>query len=89
MSPAARIPSVHPGYQVPFADRIRREAGIATGAVGMIRSADQAAEILGNERADIVFVGRSVLADPAWTLRAADTLGVPLDLPVQYQRSRG
>ncbi|MGI4945546.1 MAG: NADH:flavin oxidoreductase/NADH oxidase [Janthinobacterium lividum] len=88
VSPAARIPSVHPGYQVPYADRIRREAGIATGAVGMIRSADQAEEILGNERADIVFIGRSVLADPAWTLRAADTLGVPLDLPVQYQRSR-
>lgn len=88
VSPAARIPSVHPGYQVPYADRIRREAGIATGAVGMIRSADQAEEILGNERADIVFIGRSVLADPAWTLRAADTLGAPLDLPLQYQRSR-
>ena len=88
VSPAARIPSVHPGYQVPYADRIRRDAGIATGAVGMIRSADQAEEILGNERADIVFIGRAVLADPAWTLRAADTLGAPLDLPVQYQRSR-
>ncbi len=88
VSPAARIPSVHPGYQVPFADRIRREAEIATGAVGMIRSADQAAGILANERADIVFIGRAVLADPAWTQRAADTLGVPLDLPVQYQRSR-
>ena len=88
VSPAARIPSVHPGYQVPYADRIRRDAGIATGAVGMIRSADQAEEILGNERADIVFIGRAVLADPAWTLRAADTLGAPPDLPVQYQRSR-
>ena len=88
VSPAARIPSVHPGYQVPYADRIRRDAGIATGAVGMIRTADQAAEIVANERADIVFIGRAVLADPAWTLRAADTLGAPLDLPVQYQRSR-
>jgi len=88
VSPEARIPSVHPGYQVPYADRIRRDAGIATGAVGMIRSADQAAEIVANERADIVFIGRAVLADPAWTLRAAETLGAPLDLPVQYQRSR-
>jgi 2,4-dienoyl-CoA reductase-like NADH-dependent reductase (Old Yellow Enzyme family) len=88
VSPAARIPSVHPGYQVPYADRIRRDAGIATGAVGMIRTADHAAEIVANERADIVFIGRAVLADPAWTLRAADALGAPMDLPVQYQRSR-
>ena len=88
VSPAARIPSVHPGYQVPYADRVRREAGIATGAVGMIRTAEQAAEIVANGRADLVFIGRAVLADPAWTLRAAETLGVPLDLPAQYKRSR-
>ena len=89
VSPAARIPSVHPGYQVPFADRIRREAGIATAAVGMIRAPEHAAEIIANGRADLVFVGRTVLADPAWTLRAAEALGVKLDLPPQYQRARG
>lgn len=88
VSPAARIPSVHPGYQVPYADRIRREAGIATGAVGMIRAPEHAAEIIANGRADLVFVGRAVLADPAWTLRAAEALGVKLDLPPQFRRAR-
>jgi len=88
VSPTARIPSVHPGYQVPYADRVRREAGIATGAVGMIRSPELAAEIVANGRADLVFVARAVLADPGWTLRAAEALGVTLELPSQYKRSR-
>ncbi len=87
VSPAARIPSVHPGYQVPFADRVRREAGIATGAVGMIRTAELAEEIIANERADLVFVARAVLADPAWPLRAAASLGMTLPLVPQYQRA--
>ncbi len=88
VSPAARVPSVHPGYQVPFAERVRTEAGIATGAVGMIRGAEQAAEIVANGRADLVFVARAVLADPAWTLRAAEALGVRIELVKQYQRAR-
>ena len=88
VSPAARIPSVHPGYQVPFAERLRNEAGIATGAVGMITGPEQAAEIIGNGRADLVFIGRAVLADPAWTLRAAAALGVKVDLVNQYLRAR-
>ncbi len=88
VSPAARIPSVHPGYQVPFAERVRAEAGIATGAVGMIRGAEQAAEIVANGRADLVFVARAVLADPAWTLRAAEALGVRIELVKQYSRAR-
>jgi len=88
VSPAAHIPSVHPGYQVPFAERVRTEAGIATGAVGMIRGAEQAAEIVANGRADLVFVARAVLADPAWTLRAAEALGVRIELVKQYARAR-
>lgn len=88
VSPAARVPSVHPGYQVPFAERVRSEAGIATGAVGMIRGAEHAAEIVANGRADLVFVARAVLADPAWTLRAAEALGVRIELVKQYQRAR-
>ena len=88
VSPAARVPSVHPGYQVPFAERMRREAGIATGAVGMIRAPEHAAEIVANGRADLVFIGRAALADPAWTLRAAEALGVELPLVPQYQRAR-
>lgn len=87
VSPAARIPSVHPGYQVPFAERLRSEGGIATGAVGMISAPEHAAEIVANGRADLVFIGRAVLADPAWTLRAAKALGVAVPLVPQYQRA--
>ncbi len=84
-SPAQAVPT-HPGYQVPFAERVRREAGIATGAVGMIRTPDHAAEILANGRADLVLLARALLADPAWPMRAAKALGVVLPWPPQYAR---
>ena len=87
IEPTMRIPSLHPGYQVPFAERVRRDSGMMTGAVGLIRTPELAAEIVANERADLVFIGRSVLADPAWPLHAAKTLGVKLDLVPQYQRA--
>ena len=87
IAPQQKIPSLHPGYQVPFAEAIRREAGIATGAVGMIRDADHAAEILANGRADLVFLARALLADPAWPLYAAKHFGVPVRLPPQYARA--
>ena len=86
VSPDVRIPT-HPGYQVPFAERIRRDAGIATGAVGLITEPTHAEEIVANERADLVFVARVVLADPAWPLRAAKALGVKPDLPPPYWRA--
>jgi len=82
-----KITSLHPGYQVPFADTIRREAGIATGAVGLITSPEHAAEIVANGRSDLVLIARALLADPAWPLRAAKTLGAPLDLMPQYKRA--
>jgi 2,4-dienoyl-CoA reductase-like NADH-dependent reductase (Old Yellow Enzyme family) len=82
-----KIPSLHPGYQVPFADAIRREAGIATGAVGMITEPTHAAEILANGRADVVLLARALLADPAWPLRAAKALGLKPDLLPQYLRA--
>ena len=72
---------------MPFAERIRAETGMLTGAVGLIRSPEMAAEIVANGRADIVFIGRAVLADPAWPLRAAAALGVKLELVPQYQRA--
>ncbi len=81
------IPSLHPGYQVPYAEAVRHEAGIATGAVGLITSPEHAEEILGNGRADLIFLARAVLADPIWPLRAALALKAPLDIPGQYQRS--
>ncbi|MCB8879311.1 NADH:flavin oxidoreductase/NADH oxidase [Acidisoma cellulosilytica] len=87
ISPEQKIPSLHPGYQVPFAEIIRREAGIATGAVGLIEQPTHAAEIIANERADIVLLARAVLADPAWPLRAARRLGVEVDLPGPYGRA--
>ncbi|MCW3477621.1 NADH:flavin oxidoreductase/NADH oxidase [Limobrevibacterium gyesilva] len=82
-----KIPSIHPGYQVPFADAVRQRAGIATGAVGMITAPEHADEIVANNRADLVFVARALLADPAWPLRAARQLGAQLDLVPQYRRA--
>jgi 2,4-dienoyl-CoA reductase-like NADH-dependent reductase (Old Yellow Enzyme family) len=82
-----KIPSLHPGYQVPFADAIRHRAGIATGAVGMIAEPTHAEEILANGRADVVLLARALLADPAWPLRAAKALGVKPELPSQYLRA--
>ena len=87
IAPHVKIPSIHPGYQVPYAERLRREAGIATGAVGMIRTPELAEEIVQNGRADLVFLARALLADPAWPLRAATALGVQPHLVPQYQRA--
>lgn len=86
ISPDVRIPT-HPGYQVPFADAIKHRANIATGAVGLITEPTHAAEIVANDRADLVFVARVLLADPAWPLRAAKALGVKPELPPPYWRA--
>jgi 2,4-dienoyl-CoA reductase-like NADH-dependent reductase (Old Yellow Enzyme family) len=82
-----KIPSLHPGYQVPFAEAIKHRARIATGAVGMITEPTHAEEILANGRADVVLLARAVLADPAWPLRAAKALGVKPGVPSQYLRA--
>ena len=76
-----------PGYQVRFADEIRRQAGVPTGAVGLIVDAVQAEEILFHERADAVFLARAMLRDPYWPRHAASTLGVELPWPDQYKRA--
>lgn len=85
--PGAKIPD-GPGYQVPFAARIRREAGIATGAVGRITRPEQAEEILSSGQADLVFLAREMLRDPYWPIHAAQALHAPVPLPKQYLRSR-
>ena len=78
---------VHPGYQVPLAEAVRRDAGIATGAVGLINSPDSAEEIIANGRADLVLLGRSMLHDPHWPLHAANALKAKsVPWPVQYER---
>lgn len=81
--PDARIP-VAPGFQVPFARRIRHEAGIATGAVGMITEPGQANAILAEGDADLVFLARQLLREPYWTLRAQQDLGEPQTWPIPY-----
>jgi len=86
--PDAKIP-LAPGYQVPLAERIRREAGVATAAVGLITTAAQADEIIRTGRADLVLIGRESLRDPNWPLRAARELGADAKLfaPRQYIRA--
>jgi len=86
--PDAKIPA-GPGFQVPFAERIRREAGILTAAVGMITEPTHADEIVRNGRADLVLLARELLRDAQWPLRAARALGQGenLEPPVQYERA--
>ena len=85
--PNATIP-LAPGYQVPFAARIRREAGIATGAVGLITEAAQAEHILADGSADLIFLARALLRDPYWPLHAAHELGIDVAWPPQYLRAK-
>ena len=84
----AQIP-VGPNYQVPFAERIRREAGVPTGAVGLITMPEQAESILQSGQADLIFIAREFLRDPYFALRAARELGAPsaVPLPPPYWRS--
>ncbi len=84
--PAADIP-VGPGYQVPFAERVRREAGIATSAVGLITGAEQAEDIIAGEKADLVLLAREFLREPYWPLKAAAELGESVERPAQYRRA--
>ena len=84
--PGARIP-VAPGYQVSFAETIRKEASVATGAVGLITEPEQAEEIVATGKADVVFLARAVLRDPYWPLHAARQLGAEAPWPVQYGRA--
>jgi 2,4-dienoyl-CoA reductase-like NADH-dependent reductase (Old Yellow Enzyme family) len=86
--PDAKIP-VGAGYQVPFAERIRREAGIATAAVGSITAPTHADEIIRNGRADVVLLAREFLREPYWPRIAARALGHKdlLPAPVQYGRA--
>ena len=78
-----------PGYQVPFADAIRAQAGIATATVGLITAAKQADEIIRAEQADLVLLAREMLRDPYWAIHAAKELGKmdQVKVPVQYGRA--
>jgi 2,4-dienoyl-CoA reductase-like NADH-dependent reductase (Old Yellow Enzyme family) len=82
-----RIP-LKPGYQVPFAHAVREQAGIMTGAVGLITEAKQADEILKKGEADAIFIARAFLQNPHWPLFAAHELGAEIKWPLQYERGK-
>lgn len=83
----AKIP-LKPGYQVGFAEKVKKEAGILTGAVGLITEAKQAEEIIVQGHADLVIMAREFLRDPHFPLRAAHELGADVKWPVQYERAK-
>jgi len=84
---SAKIP-LKPGYQVEFAEKVRKESGILTGAVGLITEATQANEIIQSGQADIVLLAREMLRDPHFPLRAAHELGQEIKWPLQYERAK-
>ena len=86
LAAGAKIP-IRAGYQVPFADEIRRKTGILTGAVGLISTAAQADAILREGKADIVLLAREFLRQPYWPLHVAHELGFPISWPAQYLRA--
>ena len=85
VDPRQKIP-LFPGYQVPFAAEIRRRAGIATGAVGLINAPDLAEQILATGQADLIIMARAMLNDPYWPLHTAKVLKTKIPWPVQYER---
>ncbi len=86
--PRARIPTAA-GYQIPFAERIRREAGVRTAAVGLITERPAGADdVIRTGQADLVMMGRALLRRPYWPLHAARALGQDVQWPVQYGRAR-
>ena len=85
--PFAKIP-VEPGFQVAFAERIKKETGILTGAVGLITEVQQAEDILENNRADLILIARASLRDPHFALHAAKVLEDDITWPLQYQRAK-
>uniref|UniRef100_A0A7C2BZY5 NADH:flavin oxidoreductase/NADH oxidase n=1 Tax=Thermus islandicus TaxID=540988 RepID=A0A7C2BZY5_9DEIN len=84
--PGVRVP-VAPGFQVPFADAVRKQVGLRTGAVGLLTTPEQAETVLQAGSADLVLLGRVLLRDPYFPLRAAQALGAEAPIPPQYQRA--
>jgi 2,4-dienoyl-CoA reductase-like NADH-dependent reductase (Old Yellow Enzyme family) len=85
--PHAKI-NVGPGYQVPYAEAIKKQTGILTGSVGMITTAEQAEEIVASGKADVIIMARQLLRDPYFALHAAKALDVDVTWPVQYERAK-
>jgi NADPH2 dehydrogenase len=87
VAPGMKIPTVGPGYLVPFAERVKRETGITTMTVGMIIEANQANEIIESGKADMIAIGRAIMDDPRWPWHAAAKLGEKIAVAPQYARS--
>ncbi|MFB6317741.1 NADPH dehydrogenase NamA [Saccharicrinis sp. FJH54] len=85
--PYAKIP-VEPAFQVQFADRIKNETGIMSGAVGLITDAEQAESILQQNKADLILMAREMLRNPYFALHAASELNVDVEWPLQYSRAK-
>jgi 2,4-dienoyl-CoA reductase-like NADH-dependent reductase (Old Yellow Enzyme family) len=79
---------VEPNYQVPFAERVKKNVDINVRAVGMIADPEQAEEIVASGKADMVAMARAFLDNPRWVWHAAERFGIKLDYPPQYSRSR-
>ena len=86
--PDQQVPDAGPGYQIPYAERVREATDIAVGAVGGITRAEQADQVIRNGRADLALIGREHLRNPYFALEAAHTLGVDVEWPEQYERGR-
>jgi 2,4-dienoyl-CoA reductase-like NADH-dependent reductase (Old Yellow Enzyme family) len=86
-SPLQKI-AAGPLYQVPFAEKIKQETGMLTGAVGLITTAAEAEQLIENKQADLVLLAREMLRDPYFPLHAAKELGADIPWPVQYQRAK-
>ena len=79
---------VKPLYQVPFAEKVKKESGILTGAVGLITTPEECEDIIATGKADLIFLARQLLRDPYFPLHAAKTLGAEIKWPVQYERAK-
>jgi 2,4-dienoyl-CoA reductase-like NADH-dependent reductase (Old Yellow Enzyme family) len=86
ISPLQKIAPA-PNYQVPFAERVKKEAGIVSAAVGLITEARQAEEIIASGKADLVEIARAMLYNPRWPWHAAAELNAKIDGPPQYWRA--
>ena len=84
----AHPPEIGPGYMIPFAERVRRDANIPTAAVGLITEPAMADAIVQDGQADLVALGRELLRHPHWPLDAARTLGIDVAWPTQYERAK-
>ena len=86
-APKAPIPA-GPGYQIPFSEKIKQEAGILTGGIGFITSPEQADQIIRTGQADIVLLAREILRNPYWPMHAAKALKAEIEWPKQYERAK-